>query len=1560
MSHAQPTEAQKKLFNRLPQTADISERSAVTEPFYVLTDRSYGSNEPTLVRVEVPKSYAQGDTPLEVDMRVYRIDNPLDFLAKQPDLHRIQLQGLPKSAPLMPILEYVWDANLKRSRMSWQRIFSAETRQAVVKEQPQLRIPAKTLLSATPMQQSIRFEALKDYPLQAQFRYPLWQAKPIQAPADVKLDGSSSHFISPRLGNAEVNIGTLPAGLYVVEAMVEEQRATTLVFVSDTVAVTKSGQEQMLVWTVNRTTGRPVSNASVRLSDGVGVLGSGNSNINGIAEFKQNLPEKNYVYGLDGQGGVFISEQFYEDSAAVLPEVLTVTDKPLYQAGETVRFKAIVKNASAGSGAWSYQVKDPNGDVLAQGSLQAALDGQFKLPALAMAGGYELALNQGDDVYSAEFRVAQYIKPHFDMLLSGTDALKTNQPIEAKLSLRYPNGEPVKNAQVQVDVKAQQLSMVDGQLDYTGLFPIQLSQKEFSTDGKGDVSLKLPAASEPSRYVLTILASDQAAYRVRMTREVLVERGPNLYHVRAAKQFGTTGENVRFAYSLANGDGGQKPVRYRVVRLEDQSDFGGKLGSGNDFDISFKQSGSYSVTLLDKNDNLIGATNYWVQGKDLQAAPLSVDIVPDKTQYNIGDTAQVLLTFPVPVQDALLTLERESVAQHGLLSQAGSWMQVKKLSDKQYQLSIPVTADMAPNMALSVLYQHDNQYAFENAGLVVAKPQLGINIQADQASYKPKQQVSLDISTLFDGEGGVPADLTVSVVDEMVYVLQPEIAPSMGEFFNHLRRNQVTTESSLNFITYDQSVSAKGAPENSSMAPRERAVKVLERPRRDDQDTALWQPSIQTDASGHSKLTFTLPDALTRWRITVRAQDSQGRVGQRVAHITSTQPYYLKWSSPNVWRSGDQMSADVLVFNQTEQTSALQWQALIDQQVVKQGELEVKAGANYLRLPTEGLNGVVTLQLLQNGQVLDSLNQRVSNIAATWSTPQQQTISLQAAQSGLKLPADARNIRASVLGEGDLAFNRVLDGLVDYPYGCVEQTASRLIPLNLAVKRLPATTPQWIQNSLRERLTNQRLRLIDMAGEGAKFSWWGNQSEGDLLMSSYAYYADFLSGQTLGYSRNPDDANVLLEVYKKQADNTPVTEVMLSLWLMREMGLPVNNLANGAKRRLLHEWQLASDAEHASAVFANNKQSLALDVLISHMLDNKAAPTANKPPVNTATTPASPTNTIDTASAPANTDTVTAASAANPSVAAASAVATPVVSSTAIVSTNADKVYAEALALAQTSPALALQAALIKLGHSQQDITALLSKTSLETPTIDRALALLWLQQAASSQSASFADLKSSNSAWAAVAPTGSGQWQWAWRGTGVPTGFGLTQAPNNAWLVLRYDSSAAPAQTLPVTLSRQLYKLEATKVNQDNGDAPDNQFLGFKAVKLGAGEALSSNQLYVDEITLLPQNNSVPVAYALAEVALPPGASVEGSTWGMLIAGLDAADLKPFANPTYEDGVLSYRMPVQKLNGKTVLRQLVRFGQKGRFDLPAPRLFNMYDPSRVSLAKQNTVLEVH
>ncbi len=44
--------------------------------------------------------------------------------------------------------------------------------------------------------------------------------------------------------------------------------------------------------------------------------------------------------------------------------------------------------------------------------------GSFRLPENAVAGGYELRLAYRKQVYSSSFRVANYIKPHFEIGLA--------------------------------------------------------------------------------------------------------------------------------------------------------------------------------------------------------------------------------------------------------------------------------------------------------------------------------------------------------------------------------------------------------------------------------------------------------------------------------------------------------------------------------------------------------------------------------------------------------------------------------------------------------------------------------------------------------------------------------------------------------------------------------------------------------------------------------------------------------------------------------------------------------------------------------------------------------------------------------------------------------------------------------------------------------------------------------------------------------------------------------------------------------------------------------------
>lgn len=134
---------------------------------------------------------------------------------------------------------------------------------------------------------------------------------------------------------------------------------------------------------------------------------------------------------------------------------------------------------------------------------------------------------------------------------------------------------------------------------------------------------------------------------------------------------------------------------------------------------------------------------------------------------------------------------------------------MEKLSDTQYRARIAVKDNFAPNLTFSVLYTKGGQYSFQNAGIKVVAPQIDVAITTDKATYRPGDTVTVDLGTQFAGKA-IPAHLTVSVVDEMVYALQPEVAPTIDQFFYHPRRNNVRTSASLSFISYD--VALPGSP----------------------------------------------------------------------------------------------------------------------------------------------------------------------------------------------------------------------------------------------------------------------------------------------------------------------------------------------------------------------------------------------------------------------------------------------------------------------------------------------------------------------------------------------------------------------------------------------------------------------------------------------------------------------------------------------------------------------------------------------------------------------------
>lgn len=87
-----------------------------------------------------------------VDVRLYRIPDPMAFLRQQKNLHRIVVQPQYLGDGLNNTLTWLWDNWYGKSRRVMQRTFSSQSRQNVTQALPELQLGnAITLCTEQPV-----------------------------------------------------------------------------------------------------------------------------------------------------------------------------------------------------------------------------------------------------------------------------------------------------------------------------------------------------------------------------------------------------------------------------------------------------------------------------------------------------------------------------------------------------------------------------------------------------------------------------------------------------------------------------------------------------------------------------------------------------------------------------------------------------------------------------------------------------------------------------------------------------------------------------------------------------------------------------------------------------------------------------------------------------------------------------------------------------------------------------------------------------------------------------------------------------------------------------------------------------------------------------------------------------------------------------------------------------------------------------------------------------------------------------------------------------------------
>ncbi len=1176
--------------------------------FYLLSEETFGSGENAKIRLEAQPYAASANSG--VDLRLYRVPNPLKFLEAQKNLHRPKTEGIYRGEGIRNAVHFVWDVIYKKSRLVWQRILSATTRQKAVTANPSFKqIPAHTY--KTPLENNPQFGFLPGYTLVQSFRYPLQFAKPI-APKDVKLDGSSSNFLAAKEGTIYVPFGKLAPGLYIVEGILGKYRANCLLFVSDTVAVTKISSDELFAWTVNRTTGKKVTQAKLNFTDGLGRLGSGVTDGSGVYALKKKDLERAYVFGEDKDGGVFVSENFYYDSEIYAHKIYIVTDRPLYRPGETVFFKGVgrdFKNSLDSvvlpDGKAKLTIMDPSGLTVWQKNLtvsQGTVMGSFPLPTEAVSGGYELNLQVHGKEHTSFIRVANFVKPHFEVDVDLEEKnLSVGKPIEALVTMRYPNGLPVKAADVEVIVRKQRLTMVEGELQGLEAFPVELKTSEMKSDAKGMVKIAIPAMDFASRLIIQVKATDEMSYRVNKSKEVLVTSESGFLEIIAENEFSAPGKEVEFKIQSQEG---KKKVdldgyKVEIIRLEDQSKEMTEV-DGDEFEHEFKKPGNYAIHLV-KNNLVVATSSHWVEGEGLGTVNGTIDIVFDKDIYQPGEMAKFFINFPENVDEALVTLERDKVERFSLASEGKDWLTLKKTSPKSFSGSLKVEEFYAPNMTFSVVYVRGGKFVFQNKGIQVEVPKINISVSFDKPRYLPGETVTMEIETTLKGRA-IASELAVGVVDETIYSLQAELGPTIFDFFYHVRRNQVKTSASLAFHSFDAAVSAVdlGTPENTY---QDRSIKLMkDRARREDKDTAYWKPDLKTDGDGKTKVTFRMPDSITKWRVTARAHSGNFSVGQRTALVESFKSFYHTYVGPKYFRKGDKPDLHYLIFNNTGKD------AEIELDIGSAGKKSLKVGREpaYLNFDKKWDNETeLSSDLIADGKSIDKLKTAITVDEKAW-------LSDFVLASGEKIPADAKKIRAYPMNSSSEKVLSALDTLWEYPYGCVEQTSSRLLPLALAYTALEKSSATGeVLPKIQRRIASARGRLVRMAGPNADFTWWGDLTGGSLLMKVYAFYTDFYASKSLGIDLPKANWESLLVDYKDKSGDVDLSQRALILWMMGEMGLPVKTLAKGLLEKYPVDPKDSAGEEESSLYFDHqldgNSWAMTL-VLADVILDKTGVP----------------------------------------------------------------------------------------------------------------------------------------------------------------------------------------------------------------------------------------------------------------------------------------------------------------------------------------------------------------
>ena len=801
----------------------------------------------------------------------------------------------------------------------------------------------------------------------------------------------------------------------------------------------------------------------------------------------------------------------------------------------------------------------------------------------------------GDNQYhnfSGSFNVSEYRKPVFEITVKPAhEDVLMGEPIAATATARYFAGGALANAPIHWRLLAdpyyfssdaapgyQFENLEDAYASYRwfdnpqSASGEQVAEGSATTDAQGNFSLNLPAGTASDKHsralTLDVEVTDVDGQVISGQGNVHLHAGAFYVGLRPDGYVAQIGKPQ--AVDLITLDPQGQPVAGRSMdvgiyqrewySVREQGPDGrfyftsaytdtlqqtipAKTDDKGRASVSFtpRLAGSYRIAATGKDDGgrtVTSSAFTWATGGNAFWGVNDsnrIDLIADRTSYKPGDTAKILVTAPYKGSSALLTIERGEVISHRLLSIAGT----------SELIEVPITADYAPNVYVSVVLitpagsgntadapaAPDVRVGLVNLAISTEQQDLTVSVAPDKEQAGPRDSITYTVTTKDYSGKGVPAEVSLALVDKAVLTLADDPNPSLRQAFYEKRPLGVFTSQSITNLAERVNL-ALGAGSKGGGGGMSAPALV----RRDFPDTAYWNAGLVTGADGTASVTVHLPDSLTTWRMSARGVTKETLVGQTTSDVVATKPLLVRASLPRFLTDGDQPTLQAVVQNST--ASAIDASVTLGLSGADggAGPISLKDPAvQPVSVPANGQTvvrwkatvvgaGQATVRLsVSGGSLEDALE--TSLPVQRYETPEV------AASAGQVLDTTVETLRPSgdpARGEATLELAPSLAAgvqgglsyLESFPYACTEQAVSAFLPNAVTYrlyKQFGVDNPA-LKTSLEANMVKGLQRLYVLQQLDGGWGWW-ESDKSQLYLSAYVVQG-LTEAQKAGYSVN--------------------------------------------------------------------------------------------------------------------------------------------------------------------------------------------------------------------------------------------------------------------------------------------------------------------------------------------------------------------------------------------------------------------------------------------------------